>query len=98
MHDHVKRMEGWTTMGIHVYDPEFWKVVTIAICDMQCEAQDAQVQMWQSLLQVMEVHGYSNITFKGFMADSAQANFNAIRIVFGSGDPKVPMENQEQTC
>ena len=23
MYDYVKRMEGWTTMGIHVYDPEF---------------------------------------------------------------------------
>ena len=54
--------------------------------------------MWRSLLQVMEAHGYSNITFKGFMADSAQANFNAVRIVFGSGDPKIPMENRERTC
>ena len=50
MYDHVKRMVGWTTIGIHVYDPEFWKVVTIAVCDMQCEVQDAQVRMWQSLL------------------------------------------------
>ena len=51
-------------MGIHIYDPKFRKVVTIAVCDMQCEAQDAQVQMWQSLLEVMEDHGYSNINFK----------------------------------
>ena len=56
------------------------------------------MRMWHSLLQVMEVHGYSNITFKGFMADSAQANFNAVRIVFGSRDPKIPMENRERTC
>jgi hypothetical protein len=35
---------------------------------------------------------------QSFMADSAQANWNAIRIVYGSGDPKVPMENRECTC
>ena len=34
MYDHVKRMVGWTTMEIHVYDLEFRKVVTIAVCDM----------------------------------------------------------------
>ena len=85
MYDHIKRMVGWTTMGIHIYDPEFRKVVTIAVSDMQCEAQDAQVQMWQSLLQVIEAHGYFNITFKGFMADSAQTDFNAKRIVLDLG-------------
>jgi hypothetical protein len=34
---------------------------------------------------------------KGFMADSAQANWNVVQIVYGSGDPKVPMENRERT-
>ena len=32
------------------------------------------------------------------MADSAQANWNAVRIVYGGGDPTVPMENCERTC
>jgi hypothetical protein len=36
--------------------------------------------------------------FKGFMADSAHANWNAVQIVYGSGNPKVPMENRERTC
>jgi hypothetical protein len=27
-----------------------------------------------------------------------QANWNVVRIVYGSGDPKVPMENRERTC
>ena len=97
MYDHVKRIDGWTTLGIHVYDLEYRKVMTIVVYDMRCEAQDAQMRMWQSLLEVMELHGYTNINFKGFMADSAQANFNAVRIVFGFEDPKVPMVNWERT-
>jgi hypothetical protein len=32
------------------------------------------------------------------MCDSAQANFNVVRILFGSGDPTVLMENKERTC
>ena len=39
------------------------------------------------------MHSYDNINFKGFMADSAQANLNAVKIVFGSRDSKTPMEN-----
>jgi hypothetical protein len=35
--------------------------------------------------------------FKGFMADSAQANWNAVCIVYGCGDLKFPMENRERT-
>ena len=34
-----------------------------------------------------------DIQFKGFMADSAQANWNAVRIVYRGGDPTVPMED-----
>ena len=34
MYDHLKRMEDWTTTDIHIYDPKFRKVVTIAVCDM----------------------------------------------------------------
>ena len=32
------------------------------------------------------------------MADSAQANWNAMRIVYSGGDPTVPMEERERTC
>ena len=45
----------------------------------------------------MAMYSVPNPCFKGFMADSAQANWNAIRIVYGNGDPKVPMEGREKT-
>jgi len=38
------------------------------------------------------------IQFKGFMANNAQVNWNAVRTVYGSGDIGIPMENREQTC
>jgi hypothetical protein len=46
----------------------------------------------------MAKNGVENTNFKGFMADSAQANWNAVLIIYGSGDPKVPIENRERTC
>jgi hypothetical protein len=50
------------------------------------------------MLNVLDKNGVANMNFKGFMCDSAQANFNAMQVLFGSGDPKVPMENKERTC
>ena len=44
MFDHVKRVKDWTTMAYHVYDPQYKKVMTIAICDMQSEDTEVQVQ------------------------------------------------------
>ena len=35
--DHVKRIVGWTSLGAHVYDPIYYKVMTICMCDMMCE-------------------------------------------------------------
>ena len=32
------------------------------------------------------------------MADNAQADWNSVKIVYGCGDPKVPMEGRERTC
>jgi hypothetical protein len=98
MFDHVKRVKDWTTMGVHVYDPEYCKVMTIAVCDMQSESSDAQTQVWLSMLNILDKNGVSNVNFKGFMCDSAQGNFNAVRILFGLGDPTVPIENKERTC
>jgi hypothetical protein len=90
MFDHVKRVKGWTTMAC--------RVMTIAVCDMQSEDVMAQSLLWHGLNKVMHRHGIAKVNFKGFMADSAHANWNAVRIIYGSGDPKVPMESRERTC
>ena len=98
MFDHVKRVKDWTTMACHVYDMEYKKVMTIAMCDMQSEDTEVQVQFWRSLNAVMHRHGVESPNFKGFMADSAMANWNAVRIVYGNGSANVEMENRERTC
>ena len=98
MSDHVKRVKGWTTMAAHVYDMVYQRIMTIACCDFQSEDKDAQVLFWHNLNHVMARHSIPHPNFKGFMADSAQANWNAVRIVYGSGDPKVMMEGRERTC
>jgi hypothetical protein len=98
MFDDVKRVKEWTTMACHVYDAVYCKVITIAVCDRQSEDTKVQCIMWKELNDLMAKNGVENTNFKGFMADSVHANWNVVRIVYGSGDPKVPMENQKHTC
>jgi hypothetical protein len=61
-------------MACHVYDSRYCKVLTIACCDMQSEDGAAQILFWENLNAVMAENGVPNVNFKGFMADSAQAN------------------------
>ena len=73
------------------------KVMTIYCCDMKSEMVEHQKQMWLSLISVMEKHGIRDVNFTRFMADSAQANFNAMRGMFGFGDKSKPMVGKEKT-
>ena len=75
MFDHVKRLKDWTTLACHVYASKYRKVFTIA-----------QTFFWKNLNSVMIENGVSNVNFKGFMADIAEANWNAIRQIYGGGD------------
>jgi hypothetical protein len=76
--DNVKRVQEWTTMACHVYNAAYCKVMTIAICDMQSEDTNFQCIMWRELNDLMAKKGIENTNFKGFMADNAQANWNAL--------------------
>jgi hypothetical protein len=69
MFDHVKHVVGWTTMACHVYNPTYYKVMTIAVCDME----DQQV-MWTKFNDTMLKNGFPKPNFKGFMVNRAQAN------------------------
>ena len=98
MFDHVKRVSNWTTMACHVYDSQYCRVMTVAVCDMQSEDCEAQCVMWRCLNEVMARYGVLIVNFKGFMADSAGANWNAVRKIYGSGDPQTKMPDCERTC
>ena len=72
--------------------------MTIAVCDMQSEDVAAQSVVWKNLNAIMAQHGVNKVNFKGFMADSAQANWNVVRIIYGSGDASEKMVDRERTC
>ncbi len=95
MLDHVKHVEGWTTLTYHMYDFFYYKVMTITTCDMYSKDIEVQCVMWQNLDKVMANNGVPNPNFKGFMAYSAQANWNIVQIVYGSGDPSESMVDKK---
>ena len=98
MFDHVKRVKYWTTMTSHVYNSTYCRVMTIATCDMQSEDCKAQILFWQNLNLVIERNGVEAPNFRGFMADDARLNLNAVRIVYGNGKKEDRMEEKERTC
>ena len=97
MFDNVKRLKDWTAMTCHVYDNRYCKVLTIVCCDMQSEDGAEQNIFWKELNFIMADNGVPSVNFKGFLANSAQANWNAVRIIYGDGDPSLPMVTCELT-
>ncbi len=71
MFDHVKCVQGWTTMACHIYDIFYCKVMMIMICDMQSKDIEAQCILWRKLNTIVEKNGLGTPIFKGFMADGA---------------------------
>jgi hypothetical protein len=71
MFDHVKCVQGWTTMAYHVYDLVYFKVMMIAVCDMQFEDMETQCILWRELNVIIKRKGLGAHVFKGFMADGA---------------------------
>lgn len=98
MLNHVKRVHSSTTMACHVYNASYYRVMTIAACDMQSEDSVAETIVWRNLKAVMACHDVPNPKFKDYMANIAQANWNSVRIVNGIGDASVAMVNKERTC
>ena len=43
-------------------------------------------------------NGVPNVNFKGLMAHNAQTNWNAVKMIYGDGDPSLPMVVRENTC
>jgi hypothetical protein len=64
---------------------------------MQSKDAAAHMVLWKNLNDVMARHGIPKPKFKGFMADSTQANWNVVKMIYGSGDSTIPMKDQERT-
>jgi hypothetical protein len=54
--------------------------------------------MWTKLNETMLKTGFPKSNFKGFMANSTQANWNTVEIIYGLGDPSIRMVDKECTC
>jgi hypothetical protein len=78
-------------MACYVYESQYCKMLTIACCDMQFEYGVAKTFFWAILNVVIAKNGEPKVHFKGFMADSAQANWNAVRMIYGDFSPSLPM-------
>jgi hypothetical protein len=74
-------------MDFHVYELAYYKVMTITVCDMQYENTKVQQIMWKKLIEMMLKHEFPKPNFKGFMVNNAQTNWNAVKIIYGSGNP-----------
>jgi hypothetical protein len=46
----------------------------------------------------MARQGVPELKFKGFMVDSAQTKWNAVRVIYGSDDATISIKDQERTC
>lgn len=77
-------------MACHIYDSKYYRVMIIAMCDMQL--------FYENLNDTMKHHSLKDVNFKGFMAESASANCHAIWQVYGNGNKDKPMDNRERTC
>jgi hypothetical protein len=58
-------------MACHVYNPHYYEVITIVMCDMHSKDVEFQVLMWRALVKAMKVNGVNNLQFKGFIIDNA---------------------------
>jgi hypothetical protein len=74
MFNHCKHVLGWSTMAWQVYDPNYVRVMTIAIYDMQLEDVESQVLMWRALMKLMKANGIHMPQFRGFIIDNVQVN------------------------
>ncbi len=69
MFDHIKHV-GWMGPTSHMYDPIYYKMMTIVMCDMQSKDIEVQSEMWWKLNKVIAKKGVPN---PNFMANGAQA-------------------------
>ena len=93
MFEHVKQVRQWTTMACHVNDYTYYRVMTIVCCDMQFVDIDTQMVFLKNLNVVMERQGVERPYFKESMADTAQTNWNVVRVVYENGKKEDRMDN-----
>lgn len=85
-------------MACNVYALVYYKIMTIAICDMKLKDINVQGMLWRKFKEVILKYGGIKPNFKGFMSKNAEANWNEVKIINGTKDPPVKMVDKEKTC
>lgn len=89
MFDMMHRMtDDWITMSAHVYDYNYHALCIIFIYKLKFEDATSQVVAWDKMLKVAAHHKIIDINITGFMANNAQAGWNAVQNAFYNGNPK----------
>lgn len=65
-----------------MHDSKYCKVFIIAYYDMQSKDTTIETVFWKNLNVVMAENSVLDISFKGFMADSAQANWIVVQKLY----------------
>jgi hypothetical protein len=94
MSDVMHRMHDnkWCTMSAHVYDHFYRGLCTIFICELVSEDAHSLQTAWKVMRKICEKNDLGDVQFCGFIADNAQAGWNAIRNEFWGG--KVNFEKE----
>jgi hypothetical protein len=71
MFDQEKCVQGWTTMACHIYNPVYYKVMTIAVCDIESKNMEIRCILRRKLTTFTDKKRLGTLVFKGFMADGA---------------------------
>jgi len=96
MFNHIKHVQGSTTMAYHIYDPvDYYKVMTIVVCDMQFEDTEAQCIMWKKLNEVVEKKGSRVCPFLRGSWQIIRKLKNVVHIVYGIKNPTMKMVDKE---
>lgn len=74
------------------------KVLTIAWCDMQSRDAQSQTVVGGNLIVVMLDIGVQIVNFKGFIVDSAHANWIVVMKAYGDTSPIVALVANICTC
>jgi hypothetical protein len=86
MFEHVKCVASSITMACHMYDPTYYKMMTIVICDLQYEDTKIQQIMWTKLNEMLLKHGFPNSNFKDscMIAHKPIQTWSKLLIVWGT--------------
>ncbi|CAM6085929.1 unnamed protein product [Calypogeia fissa] len=76
----------WCTMSAHVYDHHYRGLCTIFTCELVSQDITSLQTAWKVMRRICKDHGLLNVKFTGFMADNADAGWNAIWNEFWNGN------------